>query len=419
MAATRPHRGELGEARDLDPPAFVVRQMHVQDIELVAREEINRPQHHGLRMEIAGDVEHEAAVAEARRIHDADRRQRKSGTRRGRGEQVAQRLQPVEHAGRRDAHDANAPRRPARRRIHDERIRLGRRLTRDSADLESQGDAARPRAGEVGTQVLRRENPLVPQRFSCFDPRKCREAQRARSPCHRHGSWEQRRQLARRDHARRGIEDELVLGGRDSPVKRGRHIVGQRDADIFRRVEDDVRTLGHEAAIEEEVGDVRDPHAGTSSQSRKPSCRHKSVQVGHHVLDDEPSTYASRVRRMERAEVDRPAGSGERSRATVRERERRARGGEIGCDAVSHELPADLQRCLGGAGSRREGEQDWGQCSKESVAHGREATPYRGARISTCSVAAVQRSSAASRSRFSVSSSAPSVWALAAPSGRV
>src|SRR5216110_845917 len=110
MAASRAHRRELRETRQLDPPALVVREMNVEGIDLVPREQIERPQHHGLRMEVTGDVEHESAIAKARCVDHANRREVDTTTRRWPGgrQHAAQRLETVEDAGGRYAHDANA-----------------------------------------------------------------------------------------------------------------------------------------------------------------------------------------------------------------------------------------------------------------------------------------------------------------------
>ncbi len=123
VAASRAHRCELGQARDLDAPALVVREMEVEDIDLVAGQQVERAQHHAFGMEIPGDVEHEAAVAEAGRVYHPNRRQDKTGPRRGRGQQAAQRLEAVEDTGRRNAHDPYPL-----GGIHHERVRLGRGL---------------------------------------------------------------------------------------------------------------------------------------------------------------------------------------------------------------------------------------------------------------------------------------------------
>src|SRR6266545_7648682 len=134
MAASRAHRGELGEAWDLDTPGLVVREMEVQDVELVPGNEVDRAQHQGLRLEVAGDVEHEPAVAEAGSVHDPDRREVEPTAPAGRrrGQEAPQGLEAVEDAGGRDAHDTYAL-----DEIHDERVRLGRCLTCHGAHVES------------------------------------------------------------------------------------------------------------------------------------------------------------------------------------------------------------------------------------------------------------------------------------------
>src|SRR4029077_20117406 len=153
VAASRAHGSELREARNLDPPAFVVCEMDVVDIELVARNEVERAQHGGFRVEIAGNVEHEPAVPETGSIYHADGRQDKACARSGCGQEATQRLETVEDAGGRGANDVNAL-----DGIHDERVRLGRGLTFHGTHLESYGRAAcLAGASEVGAQVLRRE----------------------------------------------------------------------------------------------------------------------------------------------------------------------------------------------------------------------------------------------------------------------
>src|SRR3989449_6116977 len=118
-ATSRAQRGELGEARDFDSPALVVREMEMEDIELVAGDEVERAQHGGLRMEVPRDVEHEPAVTEARSVHHANGREDQTCAGSGRGQEATQRLETVKDAGGRDAHDPNTL-----DGIHDERVRL-------------------------------------------------------------------------------------------------------------------------------------------------------------------------------------------------------------------------------------------------------------------------------------------------------
>ncbi len=103
----------------------------MKDVDLVAGEEIECAQHDGFRVEVTRDIEHETAIAEPRSVHDPDRRQHKPRPGSRRGEQAAQRLEPVEDAGGRRAHDADAL-----DGIHDERVRLGGGLPFDGSDLE-------------------------------------------------------------------------------------------------------------------------------------------------------------------------------------------------------------------------------------------------------------------------------------------
>src|SRR2546422_10715658 len=116
VAASRAQRGELGEARDFDSPALVVREMKVQHIELVAGNEVERAQHGGLRMEVPRDVEHEPTVTEAGSVHHANGRQDQTRAGSGRGQEAAQRLETVKNTGGRGAHDMNTL-----DGIHDER----------------------------------------------------------------------------------------------------------------------------------------------------------------------------------------------------------------------------------------------------------------------------------------------------------
>ena len=89
VTAARAHRGQLRQARDLNPPAFVIGKVDMKDVELVASEEIERAQDQWLRVEVAGDVEHEAAIAETRSVDDSDRRQCDTPAGSGRGQQIA------------------------------------------------------------------------------------------------------------------------------------------------------------------------------------------------------------------------------------------------------------------------------------------------------------------------------------------
>src|SRR5437762_9965600 len=110
-------------------------------------------------MEVAGDVEHESAVPEARSIHHADRRQREPHARSWRRQEAPQGLQTVEDARRRGTHDADTL-----DGIDDERVSLARALTFDGANLKSKGpDISLSGTTQVGPQVVRREGRFGPE----------------------------------------------------------------------------------------------------------------------------------------------------------------------------------------------------------------------------------------------------------------
>ena len=69
--------GQLRPLGDRDPPALVVGQVQVQDVELVERGEVDQAQDVVDAEEVARDVEHEAAPAVARRVLDHARRDRR------------------------------------------------------------------------------------------------------------------------------------------------------------------------------------------------------------------------------------------------------------------------------------------------------------------------------------------------------
>lgn len=57
--------GQPGIPLDLDPPALIVRQMEVEDVQFVRGHQIQIAQDAFLGHEVPGDVEHEAPPAEA------------------------------------------------------------------------------------------------------------------------------------------------------------------------------------------------------------------------------------------------------------------------------------------------------------------------------------------------------------------
>ncbi len=65
LRAPTAHLGELREGVDLDAPTLVVGQVEVEDVQLVPCREVDEAEDVGLREEVPGDVEHDAAPAEA------------------------------------------------------------------------------------------------------------------------------------------------------------------------------------------------------------------------------------------------------------------------------------------------------------------------------------------------------------------
>lgn len=115
----RPPGPDLGEPRvapDLHPPALVVRQVQVQDVQFVRGHQVELAQDGVLGQEVPGDVEQHAAPGEAGGVLDAQVRQALPGRRAHGGppegvgaEELAQGLGAPEDAGRVTAPDLNAP----------------------------------------------------------------------------------------------------------------------------------------------------------------------------------------------------------------------------------------------------------------------------------------------------------------------
>ena len=222
------HRGELGEARDLDAPALVVGEVEVEDVELVARHQVERPQHRGLGLEVARDVEHEPAVAEARGVHDRHRGEGQPlGRGRGRRQQAPQGLQAVEDAGGRGCRACGCPR-PGRRRARRPRASPGPRRGRSRAARTA--PPAFPAAlREVRAQVLRGERGL-------------------------------RLQLRRRRHRRHRLEPQLPLPLLERPRSRedrGQGVQGDVAHGLVERV---LRLRRHDAGIPPRLGGALEGH---------------------------------------------------------------------------------------------------------------------------------------------------------------
>src|SRR5204863_10177310 len=74
VLAERADAGELRVLLDLDPPALVLREVPVEDVELVEREKIEVLEDELLRQEVPADVEMAPAPAETRPVLDLERR---------------------------------------------------------------------------------------------------------------------------------------------------------------------------------------------------------------------------------------------------------------------------------------------------------------------------------------------------------
>ncbi len=322
----------------------------MEDVELVARHEVEHAQHRGLRLKVARDVEHEAAVAEPRRVNDADSGQRESLTWRRCRQEIPQGLQPIEDASRRGTDDPD----PARRIDH-QLVRLRRRLPLDSAQFE-----AHQRVSQLGTEVgpeeFAREPRLIRELGCCCNPRHRRQSVLSRPPCDLDRRRKQGRELAQRDVAGRRVARELRRRGDDvlRALERSRDVIGQRNGDVFRVVEHDVRTARDEAAIEQRVGPVRnlDRRAGRETGEARAAGRSGADRpMTSSML--KPDSHGARVGRVQCAEVDRPTARRQRFRVAVRERE-----GRVG---IARELPAKLQSGLSGSRAGGEGQRDDGQ----------------------------------------------------------
>ena len=102
-AAKRADLRQLGQRRDLEPPALVVAQVQVQLVELVGRHLLDKLQDFVAAVEVAAEVDVQPAERQPRRILDQQRTQVAVLERR----LLRQRAQRVGSAGRVARHDAN------------------------------------------------------------------------------------------------------------------------------------------------------------------------------------------------------------------------------------------------------------------------------------------------------------------------
>ena len=346
----------------------------MEGVELVAGHQVEHPQHRGLGLEVARDVEHEAAVAEARGVHDPQGRQGDALPRGSGRQQAAQGLHAVEDAGRRVAEDPDPG-----RRVDDELVRLGRVLPVDLPRLEAERDRAgagfRRDLREEGTQRVGEERGLGLQPGGGRDRGRDGEAQSSLPSLERHGGREHGGQRLDRDVARGGVELELRLRGDDAGVPtglrralEGRRHVAQRVPPAGVVVEDEVRPHGSEAPVGQEGREVLDLDALAGRQAREVGAGHHPLEIAGDVLDGDPAPHGPRERLVQGAEVDRPAAAGQGLRVAVREGERDTGGARVigPAEDVVLELPPQMQGGLGA--DRRSGEGK--EHGRQSVSHG-------------------------------------------------
>jgi hypothetical protein len=107
-----PPRSDLDQPRvalNLQPPALVVGEVQVQDVELVQREQVDEAQHELLGHEVSCHVEHRAAPAEPGGVGNLEVREADDLAGRVVRHQLAQCLGAVEHPGGYASGDLHAP----------------------------------------------------------------------------------------------------------------------------------------------------------------------------------------------------------------------------------------------------------------------------------------------------------------------
>ena len=101
VTAPRAHLDQFRQAGDVKAPAFVVGQVQMEFVQLVARHQIKQTQQCRLGLEVARHIELHTAVAETRRVADFHGRQRDALRHWPRQrQQLAQRLQTACYCGR-------------------------------------------------------------------------------------------------------------------------------------------------------------------------------------------------------------------------------------------------------------------------------------------------------------------------------
>jgi hypothetical protein len=372
VAAPATYGSELREARDLDSPTLVIRQVHVKRVELVAGHEVHRAENRRLRLEVVPHVEHEAAIAEARGVHDPERRKGEGLPRDGRGEKGAQRLHAVEDTRSRTAPDADAV-----PRIHHELVGLDGVRAFDGPHLEPKrrgGSRPSRRLRDARTKVLDGEVGFRLQLRRRGDRRHRLEDELPFALLERRRRRKDRRKLLHRNVAHAFVEGVLRLrrddagipAGLRAPLERNRRVVLQRMTLPRRVVEDDVGADGDEADVRDEGSEVLELGARARREPLEIGTGNDPEQRAGNPFDGGAAPYALRNRVVHRVEVDRPTARGEGLSPAVGQRERGARGPFVAVlEEVFLQLPLQLERRLGRAARCGEAEDQDG----ESMTH--------------------------------------------------
>lgn len=194
VAAHRADGSELRQAGDLQPPAFVVGEMEMEGIELVARHQVEQLEHSLFCVEVAADVQLEAAIRKTRRADDGQLGQIDAAGTRQR-HQVPQRLQAVGHAGGAVADNGDAA-----VGLDGQAVCFRRGLAGNHADAQAQFRYATGcgRYGGCGREQGARESGLRFQRSRRDYPGRRRQMQPAEALLQPQRRRKQRRQRLRR-----------------------------------------------------------------------------------------------------------------------------------------------------------------------------------------------------------------------------
>ena len=162
--------GEIRQAGDLQPPSLVVGEVKVQRVQLKPRHRLQNAEHLRLAAKVAGDVDEQAPIGEARRVGDGLRRRVRP--------QLSQGLQAVKHSC-----VAGADQSRALSRVQSEAISFVRGEARDASNGKLKRGAGAP--GVCGRET-RQDLPREPRLAS---------------------------KLARRDHRRGPVQPHKAASG--------------------------------------------------------------------------------------------------------------------------------------------------------------------------------------------------------------